>query len=66
MPQLLSHLRVDANVTIKPVSDRLDAPIGVDPTLDWGILTVYTCKKNCKGTKEGQYFEEFLWKQNMS
>lgn len=34
--------------------------------MDWGILTIYTCKKSCnKYNEEDNYFEEFLWRQNI-
>ncbi len=34
-------------------------------TLDWGILTVYTCPKSCDPTANA-YKDEFLWRQNYS
>jgi len=51
LPQLLSELKVT------PMDPN-------EPTLDWGILTIYTCKENCQ-SEGGQYIEEFLWRQNI-
>lgn len=37
----------------------------LDPnSLDWGILSVYTCTANCSGN--GDYAEELLWRQEVS
>jgi len=67
MPQLLHHLRVDAQVQA-PGHLQLGS-------LDWGTLAVYTCVKSCRtgekvtgieegtGGEEGRYVEEFVWRQ---
>jgi hypothetical protein len=51
MPQLLYKLKVEKE------NDFIN-------TIDWGILTVYTCPKTC--VSEDAYKEEFLWRQNYS
>ena len=43
---------------------QMDSDVGGKEELDWGVLNVLTCVKNCVG-KEG-YVEEFLWKQDVS
>lgn len=49
MPQLLNHFKVDS----------LD-----EPSIDWGTLAVFTCKRGCN---EGMsYHEEFIFKQSFS
>lgn len=43
---------------------QMDSDVGGKEELDWGVLNVLTCVKNCVA-KEG-YVEEFLWKQDVS
>ncbi|XP_011497016.1 PREDICTED: programmed cell death protein 2 [Ceratosolen solmsi marchali] len=47
MPQLLLYLQID---------DILN-------NIDWGILTIYTCKNSC--ITESKYVEEYVWKQDI-
>ncbi|KAJ7342214.1 hypothetical protein JRQ81_009676 [Phrynocephalus forsythii] len=48
MPQLLNHLKVDS----------------LEESIDWGILAIYTCAKNCNTSN--LYAEDFIWKQDIS
>jgi len=52
LPQILYQLKVDLT----------------EKAIDFGILTVYTCKLNCNHPeiKTGGYLEEFLWKQDIT
>lgn len=51
MPQLLYKLKVEKE------NDFIN-------TIDWGVLTVYTCPNSCESNKA--YKEEFLWRQHHS
>lgn len=42
---------------------QMDSDVGGKEELDWGILSVLTCKGNSDG--EG-YVQEYLWKQDVS
>lgn len=48
MPQLLNYLNLDLGVNC----------------LDWGVIAIYTCSKNC--TEGAVYKKEFLFKQDVS
>ncbi|EDV24007.1 uncharacterized protein TRIADDRAFT_27184 [Trichoplax adhaerens] len=54
MPQLLHYLKIENSQT----------------SIDWGILLVYTCSKNCLHNNNDKssngYMKEFLWRQNYS
>lgn len=36
----------------------------LEDSIDWGTLIVYTCSNSCD--VDGQYKEEFVWKQDFS
>ncbi|CAD5122451.1 unnamed protein product [Dimorphilus gyrociliatus] len=48
MPQLINYLEIDEKD---------------DKGLDWGILAIYTCSKNCNSNI---YNKEFIWRQDVS
>lgn len=48
MPQLLNYLKADS----------------LGHSVDWGILTVFTCAESC--SLGSGYAEEFVWKQDFA
>jgi hypothetical protein len=45
---------------------QMDSDIGGPQELDWGVLNILTCVKNCKSSDKGGYVEEHLWRQEVS
>ena len=43
---------------------QMDSDIGGKEELDWGVLSILTCKKSCQN-KDG-FVQEHLWKQDVS
>lgn len=43
---------------------QMDSDIGGPQDLDWGLLNILTCVKNCKSEKG--FVEEYLWRQEVS
>ena len=37
--------------------------LGLDASVDWGVLAVYTCKKSCDFGAGNGYAREFLFRQ---
>jgi Programmed cell death protein 2, C-terminal putative domain len=43
---------------------QMDSDVGGKEELDWGVLSILTCKANCK--PQGGYVQEHLWRQEIS
>ena len=56
---------VDVEFQIMPaLLVQMDSDVGREEELDWGVLSVLTCKGNCNSTND--YVEEYLWRQEIS
>ena len=45
------------------VMPQLLNKLGLDASVDWGVLAVYTCKKSCDFGAGNGYAREFLFRQ---
>lgn len=56
---------VDVEFQIMPtLLVQMDSDVGREEELDWGVLNVLTCKRNCNSTNH--HVEEYLWRQEIS